>query len=227
ASDEQEERVPLLELSTPRGGTYQIRLPDGTEVWLNAASTLKYPSRFSKAERIVELTGEAYFSIAKDTKRPFKGVSAGQEIHVLGTEFNISAYPNDSQIKTTSVKGKVRLSLIGELGETIRKTDNYLELFPGEQGIIEDENLIKTRVDTALYTAWKAGYFYFKKTPLEDILKQAARWYDIEVVYQDGVPNETFSGDIRRDVSLRGLLDILQRSTINVTLEERTLIVHK
>lgn len=207
----------LLELSTPKGGTYQVMLPDGTQVWLNAASTLKYPPHFSGAERVVELIGEAYFSVAKDTKRSFKVVSARQEIQVLGTEFNVSAYPDDPESKTTLVEGKVRLSL----------DNNSIELVPGEQGIVNSENLTKTNVDTEPYTAWKAGYFYFKKTPLEEILRQAARWYDVEVVYQDAVPRETFSGDIKRDVSLRGLLDILRHSTINVTLEDRTLIVRK
>lgn len=217
----------FLELSTPKGGTYQITLSDGTQVWLNAGSTLKYPPRFSDAERTVELTGEAYFSVVKDTKKPFKVVSAGQEIQVLGTEFNVSAYPDDPEIKTTLVEGKVRLSLAGELSGAAVGNDKYVELVPGEQGIIRGENLTKANVDTEPYTAWKAGYFYFKKTPVEEILRQAARWYDVEVVYQDGVPYETFSGDIKRNVSLRGLLDILQHSTINVSLEESTLIVRK
>jgi len=217
----------FLELSTPKGGTYQVMLSDGTQVWLNAGSTLKYPPHFSGTERTVELTGEAYFSVVKDTKKPFKVVSAGQEIQVLGTEFNVSAYPDDPEIKTTLVEGKVRLSLAGELSGAAIENNKYVELVPGEQGIISGESLTKTNVDTEPYTAWKAGYFYFKKTPVEEILRQAARWYDVEVVYQGGVPYETFSGDIKRDVSLRGLLDILQHSTINVSLKESTLIVRK
>lgn len=219
------EGTTLLELSTPNGGTYQITLSDGTKVWLNAASTLRYPPRFSGAERIVELTGEAYFSVANDKKRPFKVFSAGQEIHVLGTEFNVSAYSDDPENKTTLVEGKVSLLLTTQLNGTALQNSKFIELVSGEQGIVKRESLTKTHVDTEPYTAWKAGYFYFKKTPLEDILRQAARWYDVEVVYEGGIPNETFSGDIKRDVSLRGLLDILQHSTINVTLEERTLIV--
>ncbi len=226
-NDERRGEIPLLELSTPKGGTYQIMLPDGTRVWLNAKSTLKYPTRFTGAERMVELTGEAYFSVAKDTKRSFKVVSAGQEIRVLGTEFNVSAYPDDPEAKTTLVEGKVRLSVAGKLSGAALGNGDYVELIPGEQGIINGESLVKTSVETEPYIAWKAGYFYFKKTPLEDILRQAARWYDVEVVYQDGIPRETFSGDIKRDVSLRGLLDILQHSTINVTLEERRVIVRK
>lgn len=220
-------QVALLKLSTPNGGTYQVMLPDGTRVWLNAASTLKYPSRFSGVERIVELTGEAYFSVAKDPEKRFRVISDGQEVQVLGTEFNVSAYPDDPETKTTLVEGKVRLSTAGKLHGVTRGNDKYVELIPGEQGIINGESLTKANVDTALYTAWKSGYFYFNRTPLEEILRQAARWYDVEVVYQDGVPRETFSGDFKRDVSLSGLLDILQHSTINVTLKERTLIVRK
>ncbi len=123
------------------------------------------------------------------------------------------------------MEGKVRLLLTTQLNGTALQDGKFIELVSGEQGIVKRESLTKVNVDTEPYTAWKAGYFYFKKTPLEDILRQAARWYDVEVVYEGGIPNETFSGDIKRDVSLRGLLDILQHSTINVTLEERTLIV--
>lgn len=224
---EGQDEMTILELTTPKGGTYQITLPDGTKVWLNAGSTMKYPIRFSGAERIVELTGEAYFLVVKDAKKPFKVISAGQEIQVLGTAFNVSAYPDDPETKTTLVEGKVRLSLAGELSEAVSGNSGYVELIPGEQGIIRGERLAKANVDSELYTAWKSGYFYFKRTPLEEILRQAARWYDVEVLYQGGVPSETFSGDIRRDVSLRGLLDILQHSTINVTLEGRTLIVRE
>lgn len=218
--DEQsKDQEPLLELRTPKGGTYQVMLPDGTRVWLNAASTLKYPSRFSGPERVVELVGEAYFAVAKDKKQPFRVISDRQEIEVLGTEFNVSAYPGDLETKTTLVEGKVRLAMA--------EKKEYIELIPGEQAIVQGENITKAAVDTGLYTAWKSGYFYFKRTSLEEILRQAARWYDVEVVYQGGVPRETFSGDIKRNVSLRGLLDILQHSTINVTLEDRTLIVRQ
>src|SRR5690606_36006238 len=151
------------------------------------------PPRFSGAERIVELTGEAYFSVANDKKRPFKVFNAGQEIQVLGTEFNVSAYSDDPENKTTLVEGKVRLLLTTQLNGTALQDGKFIELVSGEQGIVKRESLTKVNVDTEPYTAWKAGYFYFKKTPLEDILRQAARWYDVEVVYEGGIPNETFS----------------------------------
>lgn len=206
-------------LTTPKGGTYQVTLPDGSKVWLNAASTLTYPSHFTDNERVVELAGEGYFAIKKDSKRPFKVRSAGQEVEVLGTEFNLSAYPDEAKTNTTLVEGTVQ---IVNRQSTIANT-----LKPGEQSTVRGATTVVQNVEIERYTAWKNGYFYFKKTPLEDVLRQAARWYDIEVVYRDGVLNETFSGDIKRDVSLRGLLEIMQLSTINVTLEGRTLIVHK
>ncbi len=220
------EEVPLLELTTPVGGTYQITLPDGTQVWLNAASTLRYPTHFSATERKVELSGEAYFSVTKDTDKPFKVISSGQEIQVLGTEFNVSAYPDDPEAKTTLVEGKVRLSVAQQISAGTGEHHKYVELVPGEQGVVSSRNLVKTKVDTELYTAWKNGFFYFYGTPLEDILRQAARWYDIEVIYRNGTPVETFSGDVSRNVSLRGFLEILQFSTIDVRLEGRTLIVN-
>ena len=223
------QKVVLLELSTPKGGTYQVVLPDGTNVWLNAGSTLRYPSKFLDADRTVELSGEAYFSVVTNPEKPFKVVSAKQSIYVLGTEFNVSAYPDDPEIKTTLVEGKVRLSLT-DTGKTEAdgvkpRDDQSVELRAGEQGIIHGKTLTKTPIDVEPYTAWKEGYFNFRKTPLEEILRQAARWYDVQVVYQNGIPSETFSGDIKRNVSLRGLLDILRHSTINISLEENTLIV--
>jgi len=214
-------KIGNLSVSTPKGGTYQLTLPDGSKVWLNAASTLHYVSHFSDTDRVVEVTGEAYFSITKDEHKPFKVVTAGQEIQVLGTEFNVSAYAEDDEIKTTLVNGSVRVK------PTIGYHQSPITIKPGGQVTTRGTAVDVREVDTELYTAWKDGYFYFKKTPLDDILRQAARWYDIDIVYIKGIPKETFSGDIKRDVSLRGLLEILQLSTINATLEGRTLIVHK
>src|SRR5690606_12456845 len=222
--------VNVLELTTPNGGTDQDTLSDGTKVWLNAASKLTYPLYFSDTERVVTLVGEAFFSVNSDTKKPFKVITERHEVHVLGTEFNVTAYPDEEEAKTTLVEGKVRLSLMGlkrRRRVPVFNGARQVELVAGQQGTIRGDCLIKGTVDVDPYVAWKEGYFYFKQTPLEEILRQVARWYDVEVVYEGGVPHETFSGDIRRDVSLRGLLDILQHSTINVTLEGRRLIVRK
>ncbi|WP_262247798.1 FecR family protein [Parapedobacter soli] len=222
---EENDEVTLLELSTPKGGTYKITLPDGTQVWLNAASVIKYPTRFSGTERLVELVGEAYFSVTKDAKRPFKVVSAGQAVEVLGTEFNVSAYPDDPEAKTTLVEGKVRLSLSGERSKVAPEKDKYIDLRPGEQGIVFGENLSKTNVDTALYTAWKSGYFYFKQTPFDGMIRQVARWYDIDVSYLGKIPQETFTGKMQRELTLATMLDLLNISDAKFRLEGRRLVI--
>ncbi len=196
-----------LQLTTPKGGTYQITLPDGSKVWLNANSTLKYPSRFSGESRDVILEGEAFFEIqeiqgTRDTRAPFKVLTAGQTVEVLGTEFNISAYKDDPETKTTLVEGKVRVEANGA----------SLQLVPGEQGTTAGEGLTKHRVDTKPFTAWKDGYFILKGT-VPEILKQISRWYDVEVAYEDTLPAEaTVVLNMPRDVPLADVLYALQAS---------------
>ncbi|PPL01284.1 FecR family protein [Parapedobacter indicus] len=210
-------------LSTPKGGTYQITLPDGSKVWLNAQSTLKYPSRFVGNERVVYLDGEGYFDVAErqDTynKRiPFKVITDSQTIEVLGTEFNVSAFPDEQQTKTTLVKGSVRLSLVSH--------PKSIVLLPGQQSVLSGSTFDTRNVNTYQYTAWREGYFFFKRTPLEDVLRQVCRWYDVEVEYRNGIPNDIFGGQIKRDVTLLGLIEILQVSNIDITLEGRVLKVN-
>src|SRR5690606_18203557 len=200
------------ELSTPKGGTYQIVLPDGTKVWLNAASTLKYPSRFDGGERVIELSGEAYFAVAKDVKKPFKVVSNGQEIQVLGTEFNISAYVDEAEMKTTLVAGAVQIFN--------RQSSIVNRLEPGEQSIIRGAFTDIQKVETERYTAWKNGYFYFKQTPFAEIMRQLARWYDIDVIYKGSIPKETFSGVMDRNLTLNDVLKLLNVFSVQVQIEE-------
>ncbi len=202
--------VPLLELSTPKGGTYQITLPDGTRVWLNAASTLKYPPRFSGAERIVELTGEAYFSVVKDTDKPFKVVSAEQEVQVLGTEFNVSAYPDEKETKTTLVEGAVRLSYFG---------DETIDLSPGEQGVLQQEGIKKINVHISTVTAWKFGRFSFDHKTFVEIMNEMARWYDIDIEYEGSAPDNRFIGDAYRTDNLRTVIRFLDGSNIKHRLD--------
>lgn len=202
-------------LTTPKGGTYQVTLSDGTQVWLNAASTLKYPSRFDGKERVVEIDGEGYFSVAEDSRRPFKVISNGQEIDVLGTEFSVSAYADDDAVKTTLVEGAVRL----------RAGAASVSLVPGEQGIFENEVLNKRTVKVMPYIAWKSGDFYFDNTLLSDMMKQISRWYNIEVVYERGVPKEWFSGSMSRDVTLQTVLELLRISEIKYRIEPNKLII--
>jgi len=220
-------RATDLILSTPKGGTYQLTLPDGTKVWLNAASKLKYPSRFNENERIVELEGEAYFEVSKQLsvigdrskKAPFLVRTNTQTVQVLGTQFNVSAYPDEREVKTTLVEGKVLVA---------PTTDRWppTTIKPGEQATTRGAAIDITTVDTEQYIAWKDGRFHFKRTPLEDVMRQVSRWYDVEVVYKRGIPKESFTGKISRNASLPELLDILQSSAINVTLEDNRLIVN-
>ncbi len=205
-----------LQLTTPKGGQYQITLPDGSKAWLNSASTLKYPSRFSGDSREVILEGEAFFKIqeiqgARVSRVPFKVLTAGQTVEVLGTEFNISAYKDDPETKTTLVEGSVKVTPGTQTGLTTndsRPTTNVLT--PGQQAIVSGTRIEITAVDTEPYTAWKDGYFVLEAT-IPEMLKQISRWYDIEVVYKghDG-ENTGYYAKLQRDLPLSDILEGLQ-----------------
>ncbi len=204
----------MLELTTPLGGMYQITLPDGTKVWLNAASSLKYPMAFAKNERKVILLGEAFFEVTKDSSRPFKIHSKGQEIEVLGTTFNVNAYPENTAIKTTLITGKVKLSNDNRASQAI-----YLQ--PGQQSTnTNNGNIQVANVDTAPFTAWKDGLFYFDETPVSDALQQIGRWYNVEVRYKGEVPQTHFYGRIKRNKSLRDVLDVLEEGGLHFELSK-------
>ncbi|WP_343704131.1 FecR domain-containing protein [Chitinophaga sp.] len=208
----QSEAVTFNTLNTPRGRVFHITLPDGSGVWLNAASTLRYPTSFSGADRTVELSGEAYFSISPEASRPFKVKAAGQEIVVLGTGFNVSAYSNDAQMATTLLHGKVAV--------------NSKVLQPGEQARIAEGGALKvSRVDTSQVMAWKNGMFNFENAGISDVMKQLERWYDIDVTYENGIPAMQFGGKIERSLSLMNITRILEISNVHCRLEGRKLIV--
>jgi len=215
-----------LTLSTPRGGTYKVTLADGTRVWLNAESTLKYPSHFAKGERVVELEGEAYFDVKRAQTenstahfQPFKVVSASQTITVLGTEFNISAYHDEEETKTTLVDGKVRV-------ET-RRSDENMTLLPGEQGKNGKNGLEKNKVDVYDYIDWKNGEFVFRNETAKEVLQRIARWYDIAIDYRGYVPSdEVFSGSISRNSNLQTVLNILREAgDVTFEVKDRTVAV--
>ncbi len=229
------ETIDLYVLSTPRGGTYHVMLPDGTKVWLNSASSLKYPSKFVGDERTVELTGEAYFDVSHrlndDTKPtangqrltaggkiPFKVSTNGQVVEVLGTVFNISAYPDEQTVKTTLVEGKVKVTVNDN-------TQMTSILNPGEQAIIRGGAIDINAVDIDQYTAWKDGYFHFKSTSFAEVMAQMSRWYDIELVYQGKVPSQTFTGKMSRNVSLMNVLRFFKGSGIKFRLVEQKLFI--
>lgn len=210
----------LLSLSTPKGGTYQITLPDGTKVWLNSASTLRYPSQFGNSERIVELEGEAYFEVLSFSSKspcPFLVKTENQTVQVLGTHFNISAYADEEETKTTLVEGAVQI--------VNRKTNLVNKLRPGQQSIVRDKQTSIHTVNPATAVAWKSGIFYFENTPFEQMMKQIDRWYDIEVTYQGKIPDELFTGKMSRKVNLQVLVDFLKDSGVHSHIEGRQLIV--
>ncbi|MFB2121643.1 FecR domain-containing protein [Parapedobacter sp. 2B3] len=214
-----DDRAPTetLVLSTPKGGTYSIVLPDGSEVWLNAATTLKYPSRFDDNERVVYLEGEAYFAVTEVSGKggapanvPFKVVSNSQVVEVLGTEFNVSAYADESETQTTLVAGRVNVSTSNgnAAGTAI--------LEPGEQAMNRQGVIHVQKVDPAQYTAWKDGFFYFNKLPPQIAIAQLARWYDLEVIYQGTPPQISIFGMIDRNKPLESVLKSLEKSGLNV-----------
>ncbi|RQO64773.1 hypothetical protein DBR40_25010 [Pedobacter sp. KBW01] len=191
-----------LILSTPRGGTYQVVLPDGTKVWLNAATTLKFPSTFSRlASRKVELKGEAYFEVTKDKTRPFIVQSAGQQIKVLGTHFNVHAYPDEAATKTTLLEGSVQVS----------SGTRHAILKVNEQAIVNSNAINTATVDPEEAVSWKTGYFVFNRENLASIMLQVSRWYDVDVSFEDeDIKAVAFSGEVSRFAKVSDLLKKLE-----------------
>jgi len=202
-------------LTTPRGGQFQVRLPDGTRVWLNAESVLRYPTTFTGGERIVEVTGEAYFDIAKNASLPFKvQVNHRMVIEVLGTEFNVNAYTDEGSINTTLVTGRIKVA-----GSVI---------MPGQMAWIQEgaKKAIISQGDIEKATAWKNDLFNFEGATLAEAMRQIARWYDVDVVYEKEVPNVEFVGEMGRNVSLSVLMKKLEGLGVHTRLEgSRRLVI--
>ncbi len=182
-------------ISTPRGGQYQVTLSDGTKVWLNAASSIRFPVLFAGNERKVEITGEAYFEVAKNISRPFKVKTSASEIEVLGTHFNVNAYDDEAAVKTTLLEGIVKVSVPVSAG---KQASRFLQ--PGQQsGITKDGNIaVLNNADTEEALAWKNGRFQFRSADIKSILRQISRWYDVDVVFKGNV-NLHFTGQLNRD----------------------------
>lgn len=216
-------------ITTPRAGQYQITLPDGSRVWLNAASTLRYPTHFTGDVRRVELQGEAYFEIRKkqakeghlasEQKMPFIVATTGQEITVLGTQFNVMAYAEEPATQTTLVEGKVRLASSG---------GKAMELLPGAQAVLSKDGWQVQKVNVENYTAWKDGVIVMESQTLGQVFRQLERWYDVEFVVDKGVrlPGKTLSGDVLRDLPLSALLQTLEEQTgLRFERKERRVVV--
>lgn len=200
-------------ITTPNGGEFRVTLPDGTKVWLNSASSLKYPTAFTGKERDVKLTGEAYFEVAKNKDMPFKVLTKGQTVEVLGTHFNVNAYEDEPAVKTTLLEGSVNIITEGGEGGHLR---------PGQQSafILGKGNLMINDADTAQAVAWKNGLFYFKDADVGSIMKSLARWYNIEVEFDGQMPQRRFSGKIYRNVNAAQVLEIIGDADINYKVED-------
>jgi ferric-dicitrate binding protein FerR (iron transport regulator) len=209
-------------LSTPRAGQFALFLPDGSRVWLNNASSLRFPVAFTGANREVELSGEAFFEVAKAAGHPFLvhttgGPAGPATIEVLGTSFNIMAYNDENAERATLIDGSIRYI----------HGNNSILLKPEEQSVLDAKGSLRTvaNVNVAEITAWKNGYFHFDHTSLETTMRQIARWYDVTVEYKGTVPPQQFVGKIQRSMPLSSLLRGLSGDHVHFTLEGRTVVV--
>jgi hypothetical protein len=190
-------------LSTPKGGQYQVILSDGTKVWLNAASSLSYPTVFTGNERKVLLKGEAYFEVAKNAKQTFKVITDRQELVVLGTHFNINSYEDEPDIKTTLLEGSVKVSSL--------QTNHTILLKPGEQSALKKSGKLKVdQVNAENAIAWKSGLFQFQGSSIQEALRQMARWYDITIEFEGEVPDIQLWGEVHRNANAIEALEILR-----------------
>lgn len=203
-------------MNTPKGGQYRVTLPDGTRVWLNAASSITYPTAFTGHTRSVRMTGEAYFEVAKNTEQPFLVETGETVIKVLGTHFNVNNYMEEGPMRTTLFEGKVEVSGRG-----------YSRIMrPGEQTAITGNGIeVKTNINTDQVLAWKEGKFYFEQDDLKSILRQFERWYDVEVIYEGILKNRKFFGIVDRSSSLSVVLELLKNSDIKFNIEGKKLYV--
>ncbi|GAA4314565.1 DUF4974 domain-containing protein [Mucilaginibacter gynuensis] len=226
---------PLLNtITTPKGGQYELVLPDGSKVWLNAASSLKYPAQFTGNERVVELNGEGYFEImsvqrlntksGKAEKMPFIVMNNHQRIEVVGTKFNVNAYTDEEDIKTTLLTGAVKVSVLQQ-GEK-REGNAPVMLSPGQQSTVADNSLNVKAVNTELAVAWKNGVFQFDNEDIKAVMRKIARWYDVEVTYQGNMDGKVFSGTISKYKNVNDVLKMLQfTGSVSFTIKDRKIIV--
>lgn len=235
-------------VSTPKGRLFHLTLSDGTKVWLNSESSIRYPAFFAGGDRKVEITGEAYFEVAKNKQAPFRlTIDKKVEVDVLGTEFNINGYENEKTINTTLIEGLVRVIAMPGTTETAMVAKNghrkegkgvqpedglsgggpAVTLKPGQQVRVTGDRLhVIDNADIEKVTAWKTGLFNFEDASLEEVMRQLERWYDIEVVYAKDVPDIRFFGKVSRNLTLADLLEALEESKVSFRMEEgRRLVV--
>ncbi|GAA0554619.1 FecR family protein [Chitinophaga japonensis] len=211
------EAIGYNKLTVPRGGQFHVVLPDGSGVWLNAASSLRYPTAFTGKERVVEMEGQGYFEIAPDPGRPFIVKVNTTEVQVLGTRFDIMAYPDEGSLNTTLLEGAVNM----------KQGSLQRQLKPGQQAVLDYSTgrMSVHPVDVNGVIAWKTGFFEFDNADITVIMRQLARWYDIEISYPHGPGSRLFGGRISRDLPLSGILRMLEANGAKFNLEGRRLAV--
>lgn len=207
-------------LSTSTGETYHVHLQDGSDIWLNAGSTLKYPANFTGTERRVSLSGEAYFEIAKNKEKPFVVSANKQEIRVLGTHFNVSSYEDEALTRTTLLEGSIALRVLNGNETAVLK--------PGQQASLSSSGLSIGQTDAEKSIAWKNGKFEFVSEDIESILRKIARWYDVEIVYKDELVNRQFSGSFSKFDNVAKVLRTIELTNdVHFKIEGRRILVMK
>lgn len=205
-------------IKTPKGGQYQIVLTDGSKVWLNAASSLRFPTTFPDKERNVEISGEAYLEVTKIAAKPFYVTVNHVKVQVLGTHFNVNGYDDEAEVKTTLLEGSVKV--------TTAEATNLLK--PGQQAQVTKNGDIKVIIaDVDQAVAWKEGFFSLKKTDMQSFIRMVSRWYDVDVVYEGEVPTGTISGKAQRSLSFSQMQEVLQLNDVKFRIDGKRMIVTK
>ncbi|MBS0030492.1 FecR family protein [Chitinophaga sp. 22321] len=215
-------KVAYNTLSTPSGGQFKVTLPDGTMVWLNAGSSIRYPTVFQGNERRVEMKGEAYFDVARNAAMPFRiSVNNQSEVSVLGTDFNINAYQDDGLIKTTLLSGAVAVSGIPGKPVIIKPGEQAQQ--PAQSGSTNIAVINNVNIDQV--NAWRNGLFNFEHADLKSVMNEISRWYGVSIRYEGELPARTFGGKITRNLQLEQVLEILQDVNVRFRMEGKTIVV--
>ncbi len=220
AENDNASKVEYNQLSIPRGGYYVLTLADGTKVWLNSESSLKYPTDFIGTERIVELTGEGYFEVAHRKNQPFKVITNKQTVEVLGTHFNINAYDNEKVTTTTLLEGSVQIQ------KTNQPKNQPTILKPGQQALLKNGELLVSEADVEASIAWVNNYFIFNKEELGSIMRQLSRWYDVDVICPPDLEEKAFFGNISRSKNIKDVINIIEKTKdVHFKIEGRRITV--
>jgi len=227
------EKAEYNTIEIPKGGQYGVCLPDGTKVWLNAASTLKYPATFSSlSERRVVLRGEAYFEVVHNAKRPFIVETDGQDVKDIGTKFNINSYREEPGVKTTVLEGSAAVMTTPHSPKylpgkktAVDKTVLFKVVKAGQQSILTDRGIAVADINADESISWKNGLFQFQNDDMQTVMRQIARWYNVEVQYEGAVPTEKLDGKVYRNIKLSKVLEILLSPGISYKIENRKVTI--